>query len=96
MATTVRVNDRVAARLRDLALDEHRSIGQVIGDALDQYEREKFWQQIEQSMDSLKRDPAAWQEYQDEIRLLQGGSMDGLEDEAPYYSTEELEAILDQ
>lgn len=42
---------------------------------------------------ALNADPMAWQDYQNEIALLEGGSMDGLEDEPPYFSAEELEEI---
>ena len=34
MATTVRVDERVAAQLREIALEEHRSMGQVIAEAV--------------------------------------------------------------
>jgi predicted transcriptional regulator len=94
MATTVRLDDRVAAKLRELAKKEHRPIGQVIRDAVDQYQNEKFWQEVETSVVRLRADPDAWQDYQDEIRFFEGGSMDGLEEEQPYYTEAELEEIL--
>jgi predicted transcriptional regulator len=94
MATTVRLDDRVAAKLRELAKEEHRPIGQVVQDAVDQYQKEKFWREAEASVARLRADPDAWQDYQEEIRLLEGGSMDGLEDEEPYYTEAEVEEIL--
>jgi len=94
MATTVRIDERVAAKLRDLASEEHRPIGQVIRDAVDQYQKEKFWREVEASVARLRADPVAWQEYQEEIRFYEGGSMDGLEDEEPYYTETEVEEIL--
>jgi hypothetical protein len=96
MATTVRVEERLAVRLREIAKDEGRPIGQVIEDAIAQYEREKFWREVESSVARLRADPVAWQDYQDEIRFFEGGSMDGLENEEPYYSEVELEEILDR
>ena len=93
MATTVRVEEKLAARLRELAREEHRPIGQVIEDAVAQYKREKFWQEVEASVERLRADPVAWQDYQDEIAFLEGGSMDGLKDEEPYYTAEEVEEI---
>ena len=96
MATTVRIDEQVAMRLRELAAKERRPIGQVIGDALQHYEKEKFWQEIEESVARLHADPVAWQDYQEEIRFFQGGSMDGLKDEEPYYSDSEWEEILEQ
>jgi hypothetical protein len=44
---------------------------------------------------TVRADPVAWKDYQDEARMLQGGSMDGLESEEPYYTVEELEEILE-
>ena len=96
MATTVRVDEEVAARLRDLAAAEHRPIGQVIRDAMEQYEKEKFWREVETSVARLHADPVAWQDYQDEIRFFEGGSMDGLKEEEPYYTEAEVEEILER
>jgi hypothetical protein len=93
MASTVRVEDDVAAILRELSIEESRPIGQVIEAAVAQYRKEKFWREVETSVDQLRSDPVAWQDYQDEIRLFEGGSMDGIDDD-PYYTAEELEDIL--
>lgn len=95
MATTVRVEDELAATLRQLSIEESRPIGQVIEDAVTQYRKEKFWRDVEVSVDRLRADPVAWQDYQDEIRLFEGGSLDGIDDD-PYYTTEELGEILDR
>lgn len=93
MATTVRVEDELAARLREISIEERRPVGQVIKDAVARYEREKFWQGVTEDLERLRADPVAWKDYQDEIALLEGGSMDGLEGEPPYYTPEEEEAI---
>ncbi|MGD9714793.1 MAG: hypothetical protein AB7V46_22435 [Thermomicrobiales bacterium] len=58
--------------------------------------RESFWQQVEQSVERLTADPVAWQDYQEEVRFFEGGSMDGLVDEEPYYSESEWEEIIDK
>jgi len=94
MAVTIRVDESVHTRLRALARSEQRSMGELIADAIDRYEREKFWDEVEASVERNQSDPDAWKEYQDEIRLLEGGSMDGLESEPPYYTPEEIEALL--
>ena len=93
MASTVRVDDRLHARLREIAQDEHRPIGQVIEEAIEGYERKKFWQAVNESVDRLRADPDAWRAYQDEVALFEGGAMDGLEHEEPYYTPEEEEMI---
>jgi hypothetical protein len=93
MATTVRVDDRLHATLREIAEKEHRPIGHVIEDAVAQYQQEKFWQEVEASVERLRADTVAWRDYQKEVALLEGGSMDGLEHEDPYFSDEEVEVI---
>jgi len=93
MATTVRVEDKVHAMLVELAKEEHRPIGQVIEEAIERYRREKFWQGVTEDLERLRADPAAWKDYQDEIAFLEGGSMDGLENEPPYFTPEEEEEI---
>ncbi len=93
MASTVRVEDKLHARLRDIAEAEHRPIGKVIEDAIQHYEQDKFWREAHDAVERLRADPVAWKKYQDEIALFEGGSMDGLKDEDPYYSPEEEEAI---
>lgn len=89
MASTVRVEDELHATLVALAAEERRPIGRVIEDAIGQYRREKFWRGVHEDYARLKAHPIAWNDYQDEVRLLEGGSMDGLDAEEPYYSADE-------
>jgi hypothetical protein len=93
VATTVRVDDKLHAALREIAIEERRAIGQVIEDAIAQYQKEKFWRDVESSVERLRADPVAWREYREEIALFEGGSMDGLEHEEPYFGPEEVEEI---
>lgn len=96
MASMVRVDDKLHARLREIAEEEHRPIGQVIEEAVRHYEREKFWQGVNEDFDRLKSDPDAWREYQDELRLWDRTAGDGLESEEPYYTPEEEEEIREE
>jgi hypothetical protein len=93
MAATVRVDDELAATLRTLAREERRPIGQVIEDAIAQYQNAKFWKGVHEDFARLRADPAAWAAYENEIDLFAGGSMDGLEEEPPYYTLAEEEEI---
>jgi len=93
MSTLVRVDAKLHATLREIAKAEHRPIGQIIEEAVRQYQREKFWKGVHEDLARLRADPAAWQDYQDEIALLEGGSLDGLGQEEPYYTPEEEAAI---
>lgn len=93
MATMVRVDAKLHATLSELAVAEGRPIGHVVAEAVKRYQREKFWQGVNEDFARLRSDPIAWQGYLDEIALLEGGSMDGLEQEEPYYSPEEERQI---
>jgi hypothetical protein len=93
MATTVRVDDKLHAALREIAGEERRSIGQVIEVAIAQYKLEKFWRDVDASVERLRANPVAWREYREEIAFFEGGSMDGLEEEEPYFNQDELEEI---
>jgi len=93
---TVRVDKKLHDTLRELARSEHRPIGEVIEDAVARYERDKFWKEMHEGFARLKADPVAWKEYQDEVALWDTLSNDGLENEEPYYSPEELEEIRAQ
>lgn len=76
-----------------LAAEENRSIGRIIEDAIHRYEREKFWQGVNEDYARLRADPVAWKAYRDDIAIFEGGSMDGLENEGPYYTPDEEAAI---
>ncbi len=86
---TVRVEPKLHATLPALADSERRSIGQVIEEAVDRYQRENFWKAMHDGFTRLRADPVAWREYQDEATLWESVSGDGLEDEAPYVTEEE-------
>jgi hypothetical protein len=83
-STTVRVDARTRERLRDWAKEQHRPIGELIADLVDQHEKERFWKELETSLDRLRANPQAWQDYQDEIALWDTTSGDGIENEPPY------------
>ena len=86
---TVRVDLKLHEKLRALSAAERRSISQVIEDAIDRYEQEKFWTSMHEGFARLRGDPAAWDEYQAEAALWERVSADGLEDDEPYFTDEE-------
>lgn len=69
-------------------------MGNVNNDTSEQHETERFWSEANDAYVRLRADKDAWADYQNEIRLLEGGSMDGLENEPPYFSPDELAEIL--
>ncbi|HWV22989.1 MAG TPA: ribbon-helix-helix protein, CopG family [Thermomicrobiales bacterium] len=93
MTTSVRIDRELHDRLRKIADSEHRSMGQVLDDAVRQYERERFWQGVQSDFARLRANPDAWRSYQDEISSWDATAGDGLEDEEPYYTPEEEDEI---
>jgi hypothetical protein len=85
----VRVEPRLHERLRALSSTEQRSISQVIEEAVDRYEKEKFWKAMHEGFARLRADPDAWAEYQSEADLWDSASNDGLENEEPYFTDAE-------
>lgn len=65
----------------------------MLTDAVVRYEKERFWRQAHAEYAELRSDPEAWSEFQAEVAILEGGSMDGLDGEEPYYTPEEEEEI---
>ena len=86
---TVRVEPKLHEKLRALSAVEQRSISQVIEEAIDRYEKDKFWTAMREGFARLRADSEAWDEYQDEAALWDSVSGDGLADEEPYFTEEE-------
>ena len=68
--------------------------GEIVTYLVDCYERQRFWKGVQDDLNRLKADPAAWQDYQDEIAVWDQLSGDGLTGEEPYYTPEEEREIL--
>jgi predicted transcriptional regulator len=93
MATTVRVDTTLHETLKRIADTEHRSIGSVIEDAIERYQVEKFWLQMEADYARIQEDPDAWNDYLKEADEWQALSGDTLADEPPYDTPEPEEGI---
>lgn len=82
---TVRVEPKLHEKLRALSTAEQRPISQVIEDAIERYEKDKFWTAFYDGFARLRADPEAWADYQNEAALWDTASLDGLENEEPYF-----------
>ena len=89
VSTSVRIDEKTLATVRELSKSEQKSIGQVIAEAVKRYEDEKFWKEMHEGFARLRADTAAWDEYQHDLAQWETLSNDGLEDEEPYYTEEE-------
>jgi predicted transcriptional regulator len=82
-STSVRISKQTHETLKDLAAREHRSLGDVLDEAIMQYQESKFWQDTRDAYTRLREDPGAWREFQDELAEWDATLMDGLEAEPP-------------
>jgi len=93
MSAVVKLKPATHAKLQEIAKEQHRPMGDVITELIERYEREQYWKGVHEDYERLRSDPVAWQDYVDEVRSLEGGSMDGLQNEEPYFTAEEEAAI---
>jgi hypothetical protein len=85
--TSIRLDSRTRDRLAAIANRDYR--GASLGAALDRLIDEHEMRQVHAAYERLRRDPAAWAEYQEELRLTDNAAADGLgdaRDEYPEYN----------
>lgn len=78
-STSVRISKQTHDALKDLAAREHRSLGDVLDEAIAQYRERQFWQDTREAYTRLREDPDAWQAYKDELAEWDATLMDGLD-----------------
>ena len=78
-STTVRISEQTHHRLREMAAQSGEPMQAVLDKALEQYRRQKFWEECDAAYAALQQDPEAWQDLQDELKSFEGTLMDGLD-----------------
>lgn len=81
---SVRIPAEAHRKLRKRAEQEHKTLGEVLDEALDLYEMELMWREAEVAYARVRADPAAWKEWQDETALWDTTSMDGIPNDDEY------------
>jgi hypothetical protein len=80
-SVTVKIPVEVRDRLAELAASDHRSMGDLIAELVERERRRRFFDETDAAFARLQADPAAWEDYQAELRSMEGTLMDGLEDD---------------
>jgi predicted transcriptional regulator len=80
-STTIRIDERILAVVRELARQQHQTMQTILSEAIESYRRRKFLEQANAGFATLRRDPAAWAEEQEERDLWDRTVKDGLERE---------------
>jgi predicted transcriptional regulator len=62
MSTTIRVSDQTRQRVAALASSTGKQLQAVVEEAVAEYERKVFWEQVNKRYAELRNDPEAWAE----------------------------------
>jgi len=77
----VEISEDAFRTLGELAAASGRAPGELLADLIEQERRRRMLDEANAAFARLRADPAAWADYQDEIRSMEGTLMDGLEDD---------------
>ena len=79
--STIRLSSRTYARLRGLAEASGRPMSSVVEEALEHYEVDRFFHDLDTAYRELRSAPRAWHQEQAERALLEQTLLDGLDNE---------------
>jgi predicted transcriptional regulator len=80
-STSIRIDEQALAVLRELARNQRQPVQTVLREAIDSYRRQKFLEQANAAFAALRSNPAAWSEEQQERRIWDQTTEDGLKPE---------------
>ncbi len=78
-SATVRISEQSHQHLRELAAQSGEPMQAILDTALEQYRRQKFWEECSAAYAALQQDPEAWEDLQKEYKSFEGTLMDGLD-----------------
>jgi predicted transcriptional regulator len=81
--TTVRIREPAHDKLRALAAAEHRSMNDVLEEAIETYRRIRFINDVNTGYAALRRDRKAMSAWKRELADLDATLLDGLPSEEP-------------
>jgi len=79
--TTLRVDMATRSELQELVEMTGESMRELLAQAVRDYRRRRFLEQVNRDFERLRADPEAWAEELEERRLFENTLMDGLEDD---------------
>ncbi len=75
----VRVSEQAHHRLRELAAQSGDSMQSVLEKAVEEYRRQRFWEDMKTAYAAIESDPEALAAEKKEFALFEGTLMDGLD-----------------
>jgi Arc/MetJ-type ribon-helix-helix transcriptional regulator len=80
-SVTVRVSTETQDKIRRISRDQHKSVSDIIAEAVQHYEDTLFWDAYDRSAAELRADPDAWDRYKEDMTAFDGTLQDGLKDD---------------
>ena len=78
-STTVRISAQTHQRLREVSKETGEPMQTVLDQAIEQYRRQKFWEEMNSAYTALQNDPEAAAAEKKEFALWDVTLMDGLD-----------------
>jgi predicted transcriptional regulator len=77
---TVRVSTATRDLIARLATEKGMTMTAVVEEAVDDYRRKKFFEDLHAAVERTRADPEAWADYQAEVAIFDKAAGDGLAD----------------
>lgn len=77
--TSIRVERKTHEQLLKLARAQGRTMTQIVGDAVSEYEKEQFWKKTREGYERMNADPEDRAAFDAEMALWDSTLQDGLE-----------------
>ena len=78
-SATVRISEQSHHHLREMAAQSGEPMQAVLDKALEQYRRQKFWEEMDTAYAAIQSDPEALEAEKKEFALWEATLMDGLD-----------------
>lgn len=79
VSTNVKLPLPAHGHLAKFAREDRRPMSEILAELIEQERRRRFLEGANEDFARLRADPAAWADYQAELRSMDGTLMDGLE-----------------
>jgi predicted transcriptional regulator len=80
-STTIRVRKDIYNTIKSLAVQQNGKIQDVIEQAVNEYKKKKFFEELNAGYTRLRADPQAWAEEKSERKAWEATLRDGLENQ---------------
>jgi hypothetical protein len=82
---TVKITENGHRLLAELAAQANESMVDMLDKVIEAYRREQFFAELNRGYESLRNNPVAWAEYQEEDKLWDNTLMDGLDSDEVWH-----------